>query len=335
MSSLQSSITGKWPVVDGSGFGEPFDTFPVEARFAVRPDLVKLAPADDWLRVDRQWPQMVAAKLAASAGDDCSLPADNIMLASACDEATEQARFAAVRRICDTLAATAAGRRLGIAGTPEGVEFGAAGYRAALTGASPLLQPDRDDAAPVVQALGGGSDALLLLGALAMSLQEDLVLMEQAPDGLARAALFHVSFPSAWNPSAKVGQDLLALHAPVADNDSLQAAAPRLGQALLAKGPFVRWVWTVTEDPRWRAWPPQRPGATPSPLYFRLERQTTLPLGEGYGLFLIRVQVRPLDDVLAVPGRLALLQASLRSMSDDIVRYKNLGAVRSRILSGR
>ena len=57
-----------------------------------------------------------------------------------------------------------------------------------------------------------------------------------------------------------------------------------------------------------------------------------MPLREGYGLFLIRVQVRPLDEVLATPGRLQLLQASLRSMSDDMVRYKNLSSVRARLL---
>jgi hypothetical protein len=59
-----------------------------------------------------------------------------------------------------------------------------------------------------------------------------------------------------------------------------------------------------------------------------------MPLREGYGLFLIRVQVRPLEEVLSQPGRLALLQASLRSMSDAMVRYKNLGAVGSRLLGG-
>ena len=178
-----------------------------------------------------------------------------------------------------------------------------------------------------------------LLGALALSVQEDLVLMEQGADGVVRAALLQVAFPSAWDPATKVGQDLFALHAPVADNAQLQAAAARLATALVSKGPFVRWVWTVTADPRWRAWPPLQPAAAvrrtaaDAPLHFRLERQTTMPLGEGYGLFLIRVQVRPLDEVLSQPGRLGLLQASLRSMSDAMVRYKNLGAVRQRACS--
>jgi hypothetical protein len=352
MSSLPSSAGRNWPAIAASDFGEPFDAFPVEAPFTVKPDLVKLAPCDDWLRVDRQWPEMVAAKLAALAGDDRQPGAPNIMLASACSAEVEQRRIGAVRQACERLAATAAGRRLGIACADEAVSFAAAGYLAhtaapaseqLAAGDAVHLQPQRPDAAPVVQALVGAGNALRLLGALAMSLQEDLVVMEQGPEGAAKAALFHVSFPSAWNPAAKLGQDLLALHAPVADNRSLQAAAARLGQALLGKGPFVRWVWTVTTESGWRAWRPddtagherhagEARDVQRDPLYFRLERQTTMPLGGGYGLFLIRVRVAPLDEVLAKTGRLALLQASLRSMSDEMVRYKNLAGVRDRIL---
>ncbi len=57
-----------------------------------------------------------------------------------------------------------------------------------------------------------------------------------------------------------------------------------------------------------------------------------MPLGEGYSLFLIRVQLRPLDEVLATSGRLELLQASLRSMSGAMVHNKNLASVRARLL---
>jgi len=315
-----------------------------------------MTPPDDWLRVDSEWPAMVAAKQAALGGSDSHRPAENIMLAVPCDSGTQRRRLAAIGRVAGNLAASEAGRRLGMKRTRTGVAFGAAGYRCEIARDEFRLRADRAEAAPVVRLLETGVGASGLLGALAMSLQEDLVLMEQAPDGAPRAAVFHVSFPSAWNPAAKLGQDLLGLHEPVADNALLQSAAPRLGKALVEKGPFVRWVWTVTADARWRAWPPSsaifpegtaqaaRGGvagavgpepvepAGAHPLYFRLERQTTMPLGDGYGLFLIRVQVRPLADVLAQPGRLAQLQASLRSMSAAMVSYKSLGAVRDRVL---
>lgn len=340
MSSIRSVPVGPWPAVEARDFGEPFEAFPVEAPFQLRPDLVKLMPVDDWLRVDREWPAMLAAKQAALSGDGGEAAADNVMLAAPCDAATEQARRAAIRRVAGTLAATAAGQRLGLHCAGEELRFEAAGYRAEITAGDVRLRPDRQDAAPVVQVLAAGAGSGGLLGAVAMSLQEDLVLMEQGSDGIARAVVFHVSFPSTWDPATKLGQDLLGLHAPVADNALLQAAARRLGSALVGKGPFVRWVWTVTTDARWRAWPPRasagRHGAdsdAAAPLFFRLERQTTMPLGEGYGLFLIRVQVRPLADVLTRPERLPLLQASLRSMSEAMVRYKGLGGVRDRVLA--
>ena len=345
-----------WPAVDSGGWGTPFDAFPVEAPFQVRPDLVKLVPADDWLRVDRDWVPMLAAKLAVHAGCDSrcgeagSTPGAapggerNVAVATRGDERTAGGRVAAVVRAIDKLAATGAGVRLDIGREGGLLRFGAAGYRASARDTGVTLQAARDDALAAVRALQpeeeqAGDDALRLLGALALSLQEDLVLMEQGADGAVRAALLQVAFPSAWDPAAKAGQDLLGLHAPVADNAPLQAAAARLGSALVSKGPFVRWVWTVTADSRWRAWPPMPLPRDPQelaalPLHFRLERQTTMPLGDGYGLFLIRVQVRPLDEVLSQPGRLALLQASLRSMSDAMVRYKNLGSVRGRLLEG-
>ena len=367
MSFNRPSPDGACPASESPDFGPVFDAFPVESPFEVRPDLAKMTPPDDWLRVDGEWPAMVAAKLAALGGTDSGERAENIMLAMPCDGNTQRRRLSAIKQVASNLAATGAGRRLGMKCAATDVAFTAAGYRCKIAGDEFRLHADRPEAAPVVRALETGVGASGLLGAIAMSLQEDLVLMEQAPDGVPRAAVFHVSFPSAWNPAAKLGQDLLALHAPVADNALLQSAASRLGRALLGKGPFVRWVWTVTVDPRWRAWPPlssivtqetaapvnagagsdprdrsfganrieraRSDGAGELPLYFRLERQTTMPLDDGYGLFLIRVQVRPLADVLArQPERLALLQASLRSMSDAMVSYKSLGAVRDRVL---
>ena len=358
MSAYRSGSTAAWPEVDCSDWPEPFDAFPVEAPFVVRPDLVKLAPEDDWLRVDRQWPGMLAAKRAALLACTPGSRTDNIALASRCEPRFEIRRTAAIARAIAKLAATDAGRRLGIAPAmhPEArsrgdgsvsvsAEFRAAGYRVDAVAGEVRWTAVRADAAALAQAMARHRGSSRLLAALASSLQEDLVLMERTDDGAVRTALFHVSFPSAWDPATKLGQDLFSLHAPVADNASLQAAAGRLGNALVSKGPFVRWVWTVTTDPRWRAWPPAAVrGAGDDaasrdlqrrPLYFRLERQTTMPLGEGYGLFLIRVQVRPLDAVLSQDGRSSLLQESLHSMSEDMIRYKNLAAVRGRLLDRR
>jgi len=311
----------------------------------VKPDLVKLAPAD-WLRVDRQWQPMLAGKRDAHRADTDGVLGSRITLATGCGPSVEQRRIAALARAVAALADSAAGRALGIEATRAsaagtlprqvadrfGFRFGTAGYR--VTGAAGRVRwtPVRADAQALAPVMHRHRGALRLLTALAMSLQEDLVLMERTAEATVRAALLHVSFPSAWDPVTKLGQDLVALHAPVA------------GNALVDKGPFVRWVWTVTADCRWRAWPPSSSGSRCEPgrgnadvasrpdLYFRVERQTTMPLGDGYGLFLIRV--RPLDEVLAMGGRRELLEAALIFMSEEMIRYKNLREVR-RLLLGR
>ena len=293
-------VNPPWPALDCRDWPDPFDAFPVEAPVEVKPDLVKLAPAD-WLRVDRQWQPMLAGKLDAHRADIHTAQGSRIALATGCGHAVEQRRIAALARAIAALAGSAAGRALGIeptrahaAGTlPRqvadrfGFRFGAAGYRVAGDAGRIRWTPVRGDAQALAPVMRRHRGALRLLTALAMSLQEDLVLMERTADGAVRAALLHVSFPSAWDPGAKLGQDLVALHAPVADNAALQAAAGRLGNALVEKGPFVRWVWTVTTDSRWRAWPPSSAGSRYDPgsgnadgasrpdLYFRVERQTT------------------------------------------------------------
>ncbi|RYF42482.1 MAG: DUF3445 domain-containing protein, partial [Comamonadaceae bacterium] len=55
-----------------------------------------------------------------------------------------------------------------------------------------------------------------------------------------------VCVPSHWAPEDKLGQDFMALHAPVADNAALLAAAPRLVQLVTQGGCWERFVWTIS-----------------------------------------------------------------------------------------
>ena len=62
-------------------------------------------------------------------------------------------------------------------------------------------------------------------------------------------------------------------------------------------------------------------------------RQVTMPLPEWRSaLFLIRVFVAPLASVAADDSRRARIVESLRSMSDDVVKYKGLAAAREAVL---
>jgi Protein of unknown function (DUF3445) len=176
---------------------------------------------------------------------------------------------------------------------------------------------------------------------LALALQDDWVVMSD------KAELLHVCFPSGWRPREKLGQTMAQIHAPVAQGDRLIAASDQLTRAMLSKGPFVRYVWTLSPTNALSRHPdlylqksPESPpvsnilAPTLNDIWFRFERQITVPLPESRrALFLIRVFVMPLREVLASPQKAALLKDSLISMPLDVVAYKGIAALRDAVLS--
>ena len=187
---------------------------------------------------------------------------------------------------------------------------------------------------PALQALLARLPAQAL--ALTLALQEDWVLMSRQ----GRFEAGSVCMPSGWVPAEKFGQSLVQIHAPVADGQALRKASPALVQAMTDKGPFVRHVWTLcrnTSLARHPHWPEDTRPESDEALYFRSERQTTWPVPSlQAGLFLIRVQVRPLSDLLSGEqgaGRLRLLQQALASMSDAVIAYKQLGQIRQQVMA--
>ena len=214
----------------------------------------------------------------------------------------------------------------------------------------------------------------LLAYAWSLGMQEDFVLMAgqgsaalPAREVVAEAML--VSFPSGWSPETKLGQSLSRIHRPVADGQALRRASSSLSQAMLEKGPFVRHVWTLSNSPHLSQHPrpSQRPLSSQRPLpsrhrllsqqrlsptvrkatdqepgaadpmghiWFRCERQTTIPLAEHHrAVFLIRLYLVPLAQAAHDEERRAALVSALRSMSDEVIRYKNLGDIRKQVLA--
>lgn len=185
--------------------------------------------------------------------------------------------------------------------------------------------------------------------ALAEGLQEDFVVLHDEPDDGFRARFLSVCFPSNWNPAEKLGLDFTAIHAPVADNALLQAGARGIVDMAFRQAPMLRHVWLLTPNGDLAQHPETRrarwedalaaadaPGATGrliDQVFFRVERQTTLPLPAlRRGVFFIRVMVAPLVDVLAAaPGRAAELAEALASMSEAVVAYRGMAAVRGRL----
>ena len=168
---------------------------------------------------------------------------------------------------------------------------------------------------------------------LALSLQEDFALMHRTDHGFIAEAL-HVCFPSGWAPSAKFTQDLGQIHDPVADGERLRASTKPLSIAMVNKGPFVRYVWTLcsshhlSEHPHLKA---QRSALAPyiagDAVFFRCERQVTVPFAkQSRSLFLIRVFAANLEEVIDSKDRAATLIAAIESMTPASKKYKAIEA---------
>ncbi|CAM8634839.1 Protein of unknown function DUF3445 [Burkholderiales bacterium] len=188
--------------------------------------------------------------------------------------------------------------------------------------------------------LGGfqAADALEFFEALSLSLQEDFAVMVHSEAGGLRAALLSVSFPSGWDPAQRIGQSMSALHEPVADGAALQRAMQTMSRAMLEKGPLMRTVWTLAGSAS-RARPPGEDDTASllhaDQLWFRHERQVTVPLGHGACLFLIRVMLAPFRAVVRSQAHHAQLLAALESMSPSMIAYKNLAYARRLVQSSR
>ena len=180
-----------------------------------------------------------------------------------------------------------------------------------------------------------------LCAALALSVQEDLVTMRNisGEDNADEAEALLVAIPSHWDPAEKLGQSFHDIHIPVGDNRRLLSSAPRLMQAMIEKGPFVRYNWSLAsvpllcqnpalltdhahtlEDPTLIGLPPH---ALLKRLYFRVERQTLLNFTErNRALFTIRIFQRPLLAALETEDYARTLADTVASMTPAHLEYR-------------
>lgn len=234
------------------------------------------------------------------------------------------------------------GRGVGNAPIPEGAEalvLPWLGLRVARDGA--LEQGPADAWAPREVAASAPRAAAALaclpaaaraLDALRLAIAEDLVVMlrDRRGDG-GRAGYLFVVAPSGWDPGQRGGAGFADLHAPVPHAGGLRAAGATIADAMVEKGPFVRYVWSLAADAAPSHHPRRHPGAPlggrdPATWWLRVERQTTLPLPRlSASAFFIRVLHEPLALAVARPERRARMASAVRSMDAELLSYKGLG----------
>lgn len=210
-------------------------------------------------------------------------------------------------------------------------------------GASRLVVPGFDPG-PALEAILAQARAEGLAAAepIELAFEEDFAVLEAAGGTLPWLC---VCVPSHWAPEEKLGRPFAAVHAPVADNQALLAAAGPLVRMVTSGERFERFVWTVTPSGR-HDQHPGRHARTPWPqdtdparfaaqCWLRSERQTFFPVpgAPGQAVFTIRVLLQPLTEAAHRPQDAQRLHDALASMSDAVLAYKGLADARPRLLA--
>lgn len=198
--------------------------------------------------------------------------------------------------------------------------YSAARALAKFDASAPIIQGD----APVWQ--------------LTRALQEDWVIWAPNRAGQLSAQILSVCMPSGWNPREKANKTFLEIHEPVPDFDLVNQASDHIARMMVTRGPFIRAVWTIANRP-WLNRHPDRcepwSNETLDDMWYRCERQVTVPVEGQAALFLIRVYMIPLADIFQDQNKKQKIMASMESMSDAVLDYKNLRYVRNYFFNRR
>jgi hypothetical protein len=151
--------------------------------------------------------------------------------------------------------------------------------------------------------------------------QEDFIVWAPNINGQLSVQMASVCFPSGWAPSTKINKSFTEIHEPVADNEMIMKASDSIATMITQKGPYVRSVWTIANSPdlnRHQSIKKPWTNEKLEDMWYRTERQVTVPLGDA-AIFFIRTYVVPLLSV-----DIERIRKSIYSMSNDILEYKDL-----------
>jgi len=192
---------------------------------------------------------------------------------------------------------------------------------------------------------GGSAEYVDSFDALACQIQEDLAVVQLQNDGVDRVTALHLCLPNHWSAEEKIGRSFRDVHQPVPGMTRMNLTAEQLMQAVIHKGPFVRFAWGIATDARLNHHPQPPSGIdakdwqgrafdpAQAQLYLRVERQTIHGFpAQGCALFTIRTYLYDIDtDNFAAEHRDRIASA-IESMTEDSARYKGLEEDRGAIL---
>jgi hypothetical protein len=176
--------------------------------------------------------------------------------------------------------------------------------------------------------------------------QEDFCILqadEKSSGGTYRLTAGAVCFPSNWKLSDKVGRALADVHGPVPGYaEKLADPVDRFFKNLQAGAIMTRANWLIHATPELFQSGHKLDADTAAAitaenagdkLWLRVERQTLRRLPQsGAVLFTIRTHVTPLVEAIRDAGSARDLATTLRTMPDDVARYRSMAAFRPALL---
>jgi dimethylamine monooxygenase subunit A len=176
------------------------------------------------------------------------------------------------------------------------------------------------------------------LDALALQIQEDLALTTRRADKTDYISLLHLCSPSHWAAEDKIGNSFFETHKNIPGIDKINRVAQNMVEAMINKGPFVRFIWSFVTDTRLNhhtvapegvdsiKWKGRSFNKTQEvPFSFRVERQVIygLPQIES-SLFTIRISFINGAQIKNNSNWRNQLIAALNSMTPESRVYKGV-----------
>ncbi len=174
--------------------------------------------------------------------------------------------------------------------------------------------------------------------ALGKSWEPDFLLLRDDEANSFRLVAACVCFPSSWPLEEKVGRPIAETHAPAPTLNATFGAG--IDQFLGRIRPSAAWArsnWGLSRSPALNQHPSQHTPRLGSPLradevWLRVENQIFFRLPETGGLlFGIRIENASLSDVKKWPDAARGLPRALRTMPEEIARYKGIITAREEI----
>jgi hypothetical protein len=171
--------------------------------------------------------------------------------------------------------------------------------------------------------------------ALTRALVEDFAVLRRHADGTDRVLWLQACFPSGWRPEDVLGQSFARIHARIPAFEAVASKAASLVEAMVTRGPYVRFVWTISADDALDHHPEQGRRLAWSPTtargFLRVERQITVPFPDlSACVFLIRTYLYGFDELC--DEHRETLALALELMPPELVRYKQLTSAVPRAL---